>query len=425
MTHLANVPMDAGRPTARPAALSPNLPILVGAAAMLSLSMGLRQCFGLILPPLTRDLAVTVSDATLAMAVQNLAWGLFQPIVGALATRLGFRPVMVAGAAFYVAGLLVLASARGFIGVLVGAGLLVGLALACTATAMALAVGSRAAHPTRRSVVLGLITAAGSLGAIAAAPIGQTLSAAFGWRAGVIGFAALALGILPAAWFAGRVDRAALAKPGADQLGTASITQAIGTALRTPAFLVMAGAYFVCGMQLLFITTHLPSYLALCGMDPMLGAEALGVIGAFNVFGSLFFGWAGGRCSKLALLGSIYLSRSAVLGWYFMLPPTPSSTLLFAALMGFLWLGVGPLVAGSVAEMFGLRWQAMIQGLAFLSHQLGSFLGAFGGGLLYDALGSYDLAWRLGVGMGLTAGVVQVSYALLRPAPRSVRSGLD
>jgi predicted MFS family arabinose efflux permease len=381
---------------------------------MLSLSMGLRQCFGLILPPLTRDLAVTVSDATLAMAVQNLAWGLFQPIVGALATRLGFRPVMVAGAAFYVAGLLVLASARGFIGVLVGAGLLVGLALACTATAMALAVGSRAAQPARRSTVLGLITAAGSLGAIAAAPIGQTLSAAFGWRAGVIGFAALALGILPAAWFAGRVDTA-LAPAAADQLGTASITQAIGTALRTPAFLVMAGAYFVCGMQLLFIVTHLPSYLALCGMDPMLSAEALGVIGAFNVVGSLFFGWAGGRCSKLALLGSIYISRSAVLAWYFMLPPTPSSTLLFAALMGFLWLGVGPLVAGSVAEMFGLRWQAMIQGLAFLSHQLGSFLGAFGGGLLYDALGSYDLAWRLGVGMGLTAGVVQVSYALLRP----------
>jgi predicted MFS family arabinose efflux permease len=178
----------------------------------------------------------------------------------------------------------------------------------------------------------------------------------------------------------------------------------------------MASAYFVCGMQLLFIVTHLPSYLALCGMDPMLGAQALGVIGAFNVLGSLFFGWAGGRYSKLALLGTIYFSRSIVLGWYFMLPPTPASTLAFAALMGFLWLGVGPLVAGAVAEMFGLRWQATIQGLAFMSHQLGSFLGAFGGGLLFDALGSYGLAWRLGVAMGLTAGVVQVSFALLRPA---------
>jgi predicted MFS family arabinose efflux permease len=150
-------------------------------------------------------------------------------------------------------------------------------------------------------------------------------------------------------------------------------------------------------------------------MDPMLGAEALGVIGGFNVLGSLFFGWAGGRWPKPVLLGMIYISRSIVLGWYFMLPPTPASTLLFAALMGFLWLGVGPLVAGSVVEMFGLRWQAMIQGLAFMSHQLGSFLGAFGGGLLFDALGSYGLAWRLGVGVGLAAGIAQVTLARLRP----------
>jgi hypothetical protein len=245
--------------------------------------------------------------------------------------------------------------------------------------------------------------------------MGQTLAANLGWRAGVLGFFVLALGMLPAAWYAGKVDKAALSQPTAGQIGETSIKAAIGTALSTARFLVMAGAYFVCGMQLLFITTHLPSYLALCGMDPMLGAEALGVIGGFNVVGSLFFGWAGGRWSKLALLGMIYISRSMVLGWYFVLPPTPASTLVFAALMGFLWLGVGPLVAGSVVEMFGLRWQAMIQGLAFMSHQVGSFLGAFGGGLLFDALGSYDLAWRLGVGMGLTAGIVQVAFALLRP----------
>jgi|SRR5580700_6006966 predicted MFS family arabinose efflux permease len=398
---------------ARSRTLNPNMPILLGAAAMLSLSMGLRQSFGLIMPPLTRDLSITVSDFTLAMAVQNLGWGLLQPIAGALAARAGFRPVMVVGAAFYVVGLLVMSGAPGLLGVLLGAGLFVGLGLACTASAMALAVGSRAAHPAWRSMVLGLITAAGSLGAVVAAPVGQILSAGFGWRAGVLGFAVLALGMLPAAWFAGRVDTAPA--PAADQLGGSSIKSAIATALRTPPFVVMASAYFVCGMQLLFITTHLPSYLALCGMDPMLSAEALSVIGLFNVLGSVFFGWAGGHCSKLALLGMIYISRSTVLGWYFMLPPTPTSTLVFAGLMGFLWLGVGPLVAGSVAEMFGLRWQAMIQGLAFMSHQLGSFLGAFGGGLLFDALGSYDLAWRIGVGMGLTAGVVQVSFALLRP----------
>lgn len=401
---------------------SPNLPILIGAAAMLSISMGLRQCFGLIVPAATRDLAVTVSDFTLAIAAQNLSWGLAQSVAGALAVRVGFRPVMIAGAVFYVLGLLVLASANGFLGILLGAGLFVGIGLACTASAIALAVGSRAAHPARRSMVLGMITAAGSLGAIIAAPIGQTLSTGFGWRAGVIGFAALALGILPAAFFAGRVDRAALAPSAADQAAATSIATAIGTALRTPAFVVMAGAYFVCGMQLLFTATHLPSYLALCGMDPMLSAHALSVIAAFNVAGSLFFGWAGGRYSKLALLGAIYFSRSVVLGWYFMLPPTPASTLAFAALMGFLWLGVGPLVAGAIAEMFGLRWQAMIQGLAFLSHQLGSFLGAFGGGVLFDLLGSYDLAWRLAVAMGLAGGIVQISFALMRP-PRLATTG--
>jgi MFS family permease len=349
---------------------------------------------------------------------------LLQPVAGALAVRLGFRPIMLAGAALYAAGLLLLANANGFVVIMLGAGLLIGTALACTASGMALAVGSRAAPAAVRSIVLGFVTAAGSLGALLAAPIGQWLTVELGWRAGVLGFFAIALGILPAAWLAGRVDRIAL-PPGADKIGETSFKAAAATAMRTPAFVIMAGAYFVCGMQLLFITTHLPSYLAICGMDPMLSAQALGVIAVFNVAGSLFFGWAGERWSKLALLGMIYVTRSLVLAWYFLIPPTPATTLVFAALMGFLWLGVGPLVAGSVAEMFGLRWQAMILGLAFMSHQLGSFVGAFGGGLLFDMLGSYDLAWRFGVGLGLTAGIVQMAFALLlplRPAAR-MRTG--
>lgn len=395
--------------------LRPALPILLGAAVMLSLSMGVRQSFGLVMQPLTRDIAITVAEFTLALSIQNLVWGLLQPVAGALAVRVGFRAVMTAGAALYAAGLLLLANARGLLGVMLGAGVLIGIALACTASGIALAVGSRAVPAAVRSMVLGLITAAGSLGALLAAPIGQALNVEFGWRAGVLGFLALGLGMLPAAWFAGKVDKIALPQPRADQIGDVSARTALRSALSNAPFVVMAGAYFVCGMQLLFITTHLPSYLALCGMDPMLSAKALGAIGVTNVFGSLFFGWAGGRWSKTALLGLIYISRSLVLAWYFMAPPTPASTLLFAALMGFLWLGVGPLVAGSVADMFGLRWQALIQGLAFMSHQLGSFLGAFGGGVLFDALGSYELAWRIGVGMGLTAGVVQVMFALLWP----------
>ncbi len=397
-------------------ALRPALPILVGAAVMLSLGMGLRQSFGLFMPPLTRDLSIAVADFTLAIAVQNLAWGFLQPIAGALAVRVGFRPVMLAGAVFYVAGLLVMAHAQGVITVTLGAGVLVGLALACTATAIAMAVASRAVPPAQRSLVLGLVSAAGSIGSLVAAPLGQMLAEGYGWRAGVLGFAVLAIGMLPAAWAAGRVDRVTLRTPVSDALDNRSAGEAVRAALTRPAFLIMTGAYFVCGMQLIFISTHLPSYLALCGMDPMLSAEALAVIGGFNVLGSLFFGWAGGRWSKQTLLGTMYVCRSLVLAWFFMTPPTPASTLLFAALMGFLWLGVGPLIAGAVAEMFGLRWQAMIQGIAFMSHQVGSFLGAFGGGLLFDALGSYDLAWRLGVGMGLAAGALQVMFALPRPA---------
>ena len=140
------------------------------------------------------------------------------------------------------------------------------------------------------------------------------------------------------------------------------------------------------------------------------------MIGGFNVLGSLFFGWAGQRWNKLALLGGIYILRSLALAWYFMLPATPGSTLLFGAIMGFLWMGVGPLVAGAVAEMFGLRWQAMIQGLAFMSHQVGSFLGAYGGGVIYDSLGSYTMAWRIGVALGLAGGIIQLAFALIRPA---------
>jgi predicted MFS family arabinose efflux permease len=397
--------------------LRPAAPILIGAAVMLSLSMGIRQSLGLVMPSLTRDIAISVSEFTLALSVQNLAWGALQPFAGALVVRLGFRPVMLTGAALYCAGLLLLAGAHGMLGVMLGAGALIRIALACTASAIAMAVASRAVPEKTRSLVLGFITGAGSLGALVAAPIGQTLSATFGWRAEVLGFFALTLAMLPAAWFAGNVDKVAL-PPSAAHRAEASAKAALQTAMTSVPFLVMASAYFVCGLQLLFITTHLPAYLAICGMDPMLSAEALGVIGCFNVLGSIFFGWAGGRWSKQALLGMIYTIRSLGLCVYFILPPTPLSTLLFAAVMGFLWLGVGPLIAGSVVEMFGLRWQAMIQGIAFMSHQLGSFVGALGGGILFDMLGSYDLAWKLIVGMGLTAGLVQLSFALARPVPQ-------
>jgi predicted MFS family arabinose efflux permease len=395
--------------------LRPTLPILIGASLMLSLSMGLRQSLGIFLQPLTHDIGISVADFTLAIAVQNLAWGFLQPLAGALTVRFGFRAIMMVGALLYIAGLALMAGAHGFVGIMIGAGALIGASLACTAAAIAMSVAARAVPAAVRSTVLGIVSAAGSLGALLSAPIGQLLSEGYGWRTGLVGFVVLSLALLPAAWFAGKVDQIPLPPRASDQIADTSAAVAAKIAFGNASFVVMTCAYFVCGMQLVFITTHLPSYLAICGLDPMLSAQTLGVIGGFNVLGSLFFGWAGERWNKLALLGAIYFFRSLALGWYFMLPPTPATTLVFGAIMGFLWLGVGPLVAGAVAELFGLQWTAMIQGLAFMSHQLGSFAGAYGGGVIYDALGSYTFAWRIGVAVGLTAGIVQVAFALIRP----------
>jgi predicted MFS family arabinose efflux permease len=389
--------------------LRPALPILIGASVMLSLAMGLRQSLGLFMPPLTRDIGISVADFTLAIAVQNLVWGILQPFAGALAVRVGYRAMMLAGSALYVLGLVLLASAQGLVMVTLGAGIAIGASLSCTGSAIAMAVAARSVSVARRSAVLGIVSAAGSLGALLSAPIGQALTQTYGWRLGVAGFVVLALLMLPAAWIAGRADRIPLPpqSKGAEQ----SARQALGAAARNLPFVVLAIAFFVCGMQLTFLTTHLPSYLDLCGMQPMLAAQALGMIGAFNVLGSLFFGWAGGRWNKLALLGGIYILRSLALAWYFMAAPTPAATLVFAAVMGFLWLGVAPLVTGWIVDTFGLRWQAMLGGVAFVSHQIGSFAGAFGGGLLFDMLGSYTAAWQIGVAVGLAAGVVQAAFA--------------
>jgi predicted MFS family arabinose efflux permease len=404
--------------------LRPTLPILIGASVMLTLSMGLRQSLGIFLQPLTRDVGISVSDFTLAIAVQNLAWGFLQPLAGAMTVRYGFRPIMMVGALLYIAGLVLMASAQGMLSVMLGAGVLIGISLACTAAAIAMSVAARAVPASVRSTVMGIVSAAGSLGALLSAPIGQLLNEGYGWRTGLAGFVVLSVAMLPAAWFAGGVDKVPLPARTPDQIADTSAAVAVKVAFSNASFVVMTLAYFVCGMQLVFLTTHLPSYLAICGMDPMLSAQTLGVIGGFNVLGSLFFGWAGGRWNKLALLGGIYVFRSLALAWYFMLPPTPATTLVFGAIMGFLWLGVGPLVAGAVADMFGLQWQAMIQGLAFMSHQLGSFMGAYGGGLIYDSLGSYNMAWRIGVALGLAGGIIQVAFALVRPSepPRVLRT---
>ena len=386
-------------------------PVLIAGSLILLINFGIRASFGVFQIPIAADFNWPRAEFSLAIAIQNLTWGLLQPLAGAWAVRLGMRRLMVGGALMYILGLVLLATTTGLGGVVLGAGVAIGAAMACNGSALTLAAVSRPVPVVMRSMVLGLVSAAGSLGAMVAAPFGQQLSQSFGWRIGVWGFVFLALLMLPAAWAAGKVD----ALPVPHQAGEGdSARAALRVALRNPLFVVMALTYFVCGMQLVFLTTHLPSYLDLCGLDPMLSAQALGMVGAFNVLGSLFFGWAGGRFNKLMLLGMIYCIRSLVLAWYFIGVATPASTLVFAAIMGFLWLGVVPLVSGWIADTFGLRWQAMLGGAAFVCHQLGSFVGALGGGLIFDMAGSYTLAWQIGVALGLAAGIVQTGFAWAR-----------
>jgi predicted MFS family arabinose efflux permease len=285
-----------------------------------------------------------------------------------------------------------------------------------------MSVSSRAVTPARRSVTMGMVSALGSLGLVIASPMAQTLISTAGWQIALLGFLGLVCVMIPAALGAGQVDR--MEAPSTQQLEQ-SLSEVLRSAFGHSGYLVMATAFFVCGLQLVFITTHLPTYLADCGMDPSVGAAALAAIGLFNVVGSYLFGWLGGRYPKQYLLGGVYVLRSLVVAAYFTLPPSPTSTLVFAAAMGTLWLGVVPLVNGLVIELFGLRYMTTLVGVAFFSHQVGSFLGAWGGGVIYDALGNYDAAWKAAVLVGLIAGFAQMLMNVRPPViglltPRAV-----
>ena len=378
--------------------------ILIGIALLLTLGMGIRQSFGLFLTPVTRDLGVTAADFTLALAIQNVVWGLSQAVVGALADRFGLRIMMMAGAAIYVVGLGIMAAAGGVLALIVSGGL-IGVALSCTATSLAMTACVRAVSPARRSTMLGVVSAAGSLGTLVV-PLGtQALLARQPWQIGILAFALMALAMLPAAFLAGGADRI----PGHSATATTSMRGVLGEAMRNRPFLIMSVAYFVCGLNLVFLTTHLPAYLAICGQDPMLSAEALAVIGGVSAIGSLLTGWLGGRFPKHILLGLLYILRSLMIAVYFVMPPTPTSTLVFAAAMGLLWWpGLAPLIGGLVAEIFGTRYMATLLGVSFVVHQLGSSLGAWGGGVIFDLFGSYDHAWQIGTLIGFAAGVVQI-----------------
>ena len=398
------------------------LAILGGAAVMLSLSMGMRQSWGLFQPHMIRDVGLSAADFSLAIAIQNILWGLTQPFVGALADRYGTRRVALAGVLVYGAGLALSLVATSPLVFTLGAGVCIGTAMSCTGASIAMSITSRTVSVARRSLAMGAVSGIGSLGLTLASPLAQGVISTAGWQMALVVFLGLSMVMLPAAWLGGGSDRVAHESLGAPQ----TVGEALVEALRHPGYVVMALAYFVCGLQLVFLTTHLPTYLEICGISPAVGASALALIGLFNVFGSFLFGWLGGRYSKRALLGGIYILRSLIITAYFMSTPTPLTTLLFAAAMGTLWLGVVPLVSGLVIQLFGLRYMATIVGIAFFSHQLGSFVGALGGGLVYSWMGNYDYAWKGAVAIGLIAGAFQMTMNV-RPTKRveAERSGLS
>jgi len=393
--------------------------VLLGASLMLTMSMGMRQSFGLFVTPITQDIGVSVADFTFALAVQNIIWGVTQPLTGAIADRFGCRAVTVSGSLLYAAGLVVTMMATGPIALLLGMGLMIGLAMSCVSLSLALAASAKAVSPAKRSITLGSVSALGSIGSFIAAPLAQGLIVSYGWKAAIVGFLGLCVIMIPGAFLIGAGDKSTRRTlTGAiDTDAGLSLKGALSEAAHHHGYVTMAVAFFVCGLQLVFLTTHLPAYLALCGQSPELSATALAVIGGFNAIGCYLLGWLGGRLPKQYLLGGVYILRSLIIIAYFMSSPTPASTVIFAAAMGLLWLGTAPLVSGLIGHIFGLRYMATLSGVAFFSHQLGSFVGAWGGGLLFDAMGSYDLAWKIGVAIGLSAGVGQM-FMDAKPTPR-------
>jgi predicted MFS family arabinose efflux permease len=379
--------------------------MLGGAALMMTLAMGIRQNLGLFQAPASRELGIAISDFALAISVQQVAWGVSQPFIGVLADKYGTRWVTVVGSLIYAVGVLLTATATSTLPIVIGAGVLIGLALACTTAGIAANIAARVVAPHRRTLAFGIVSAAGSIGTMLTAPIAAYFVNHDGWRAGLWAFLILALAMLPAAFIGSRADRLPNSRVTDRNL---TLFGALDEARRHTGYVVMSIAFFVCGLQLVFLTTHLPTYLAQCGMDASYSALVLMLIGGFNVLSSWLFGWLGDRYPKRLLLGGIYLLRSAALAAFFMYPPTPLSVVLFGAAMGTLWLGVIPLVNGLVVQIFGLRFLSTLTGIAFLSHQAGSFLGAWGGGYLFDLMGSYDLAWKIGVMVGLVAGTLQL-----------------
>ena len=375
--------------------------VLICAGLVVTLSMGLRHGFGLFLQPVTTDLGLTRQNFAFALGIQNLMWGLAQPLTGMIADRLGAGRVLVVGAVLYVLGLVFMSVAHSAFGLSVSAGLLIGLGLSGTTFSIVFGAVGRAVAPAFRPKALAIVGAAGSFGQFVMVPGTHTLIAGFGWATALLVLAVMAALMVPLA--------SALAEyraPNADaNVPHQSIMQALREAFAHNGFKLLTLGYFVCGFQVVFIGVHLPSYIIDKGLTAKHGMIALALIGLFNVIGSYSWGSMGAHYSKKNLLALIYLLRGFVIAAFLLVPISPLSVYLFAASIGLLWLGTVPLTSSVVAQIFGVKYLSMLSGFVFMSHQVGSFAGAWLGGYLFDKTGSYQMVWLISIALSVAAAL--------------------
>lgn len=377
--------------------------VLICGALIVTLSMGIRHGFGLWLQPIAQEQGWTRQAFSLALAVQNLSWGVFGVFAGMLADKFGALRVMVAGAVFYALGLAGMALSQTPLMFALTTGVLIGAAQAGTTYAVIYGVIGRQIPAERRSWAMGVAAAAGSFGQFLMVPVEGQLIARLGWQTALLVLAAMVLLIVPLA-FSLREPRLAAASGKREQ----TILQAVQEAFKYPSFVMLMAGYFVCGFQVVFIGVHMPSYLRDKGLSPEVASYALALIGLFNVFGTYAAGALGARLAKRKLLAGIYLGRALAIALFLLAPLSPLSVYVFAAVIGFLWLSTVPLTSGIVAQIFGVAHLSMLGGFVFLSHQIGSFLGVWLGGYLYDRLGSYDLVWYIAIALGVMAALINL-----------------
>jgi predicted MFS family arabinose efflux permease len=390
--------------------------VVVAAGLIMSAAMGIRQTFGLFLGPLAQDRGLAITTIAFAIALHNLVWGLTQPIAGAAADRYGAIPVVVFGAAAYAAGLALTALTDSGLVLVLGMGLLVGIGMSCTTFGVVLTAVGRAASAENRSLAMGLSGAGGSLGQVALVPVALVGLEDWGIAASLVGLAALLLVAAPLAVLLERRRRTAAAQD-SNPVEPPRLGQALTQALQHPGYRLLTLGFFTCGFQLAFIGTYLPDYLTLCHMPLGLSATALSLIGLFNIAGSWSCGWLGGRFPQQQVLGWIYLVRGVTIAAFFLLPKSTLSVVIFAAIMGLTWLGTVPLTSGWLAKVFGTSHLGTLFGVCFFSHQIGSFLGAWLGGFVFELTGSYAIVWTLTAAAGLMAALLNFPIKDVTPRP--------